>query len=221
MRTIRLFQVLDYLRSRSRPVSAARMADHLGVSVRTLYRDIATLQEMGAPIRGAGGLGYQLEKGYFLPPLHFDADELDAIVLGLRLAAKRGDPDLAVAADRVLGKLAASGEEVASDLDRPLLAVGTRRDAGSADRIAELRLAVRERRLIRITYRDEGDVITDRAVRPLGLTAFESVWLLTGWCLMRSDFRNFRPDRLQSLMVSDERFPVEAGKEFRDYLRLL
>ena len=197
------------------------MADHLGVSVRTLYRDIATLQEMGAPIRGAGGLGYQLEKGYFLPPLHFDADELDAIVLGLRLAANRGDPDLAVAVDRVLGKLAASGEEVASDLDRPLLAVGTRREATNADCIAELRLAVRERRLIRVTYKDEGGVVTDRTVRPLGLTAFETVWLLTGWCLARADFRNFRPDRMQFLMVLDERFPVETGKEFRDYLRLL
>ena len=221
MRTIRLFQVLDYLRSRSRPVSAARIAGHLGVSVRTLYRDIATLQEMGAPIRGAGGLGYQLEKGYFLPPLHFDADELDAIVLGLRLAAKRGDPDLAEAADRVLGKLAASAEEVASDLDRPLRAVGARRDTESADRIAELRLAVRERRLVRIMYKDGADVVTDRTVRALALTAFESVWLLTGWCLARADFRNFRPDRMQSLMVLDERFGIEAGKEFRDYLRLL
>ncbi len=221
MRTIRLFQVLDYLRARSQPVSAERIARHLGVSVRTLYRDIATLQGMGAPIRGAGGLGYQLERGYFLPPLHFDADELDAIVLGLRLAAKRGDPDLAVAADRVLGKLAASGEEVASDLDRPLLAVGSRRDAEGADRIAELRRAVRERRLIRMAYRNEAEVLTDRTVRPLGLTAFESVWLLTGWCLARADFRNFRPDRMESLVVLTDRFAVESGKEFRDYLRLL
>ena len=75
--------------------------------------------------------------------------------------------------------------------------------------------------LIRITYKDEGGVVTDRTVRPLGLTAFETVWLLTGWCLARADFRNFRPDRMQFLMVLDERFPVETGKEFRDYLRLL
>ncbi|WP_049270436.1 helix-turn-helix transcriptional regulator, partial [Serratia marcescens] len=90
MRTVRLFSILEQLRGRQRPVSAEFLAQALDVSVRTIYRDMSTLQAMGAPIRGESGLGYQLEKGYFLPPLHFDANELEAIILGTRLIAARG-----------------------------------------------------------------------------------------------------------------------------------
>ena len=91
MRTERLFRLLDELRGRRHAVSAQVLAETLGVTMRTIYRDIATLQGMGAPIRGEGGVGYQLEKGYFLPPLRFDDNELDALIIGLRLAAARGD----------------------------------------------------------------------------------------------------------------------------------
>ena len=105
MRASRLFGLLEQLRMHRQPVSAAQLAETLGVSVRTLYRDIATLQSMGAPIRGEGGVGYQIERGYFLPPLHFDTDELDAITLGMQLISARGDGDLKQAAARVAAKV--------------------------------------------------------------------------------------------------------------------
>ena len=85
MRTVRLFSILDILRSRRGPTSATTLAETLGVTERTVYRDMATLKEMGAPIRGEGGVGYVIERGYFLPPMHFDADELDVILLGIRM----------------------------------------------------------------------------------------------------------------------------------------
>lgn len=107
MRTLRLFALLDHLRARLGPISAEALALELGVSMRTIYRDMATLQAMGAPVRGESGIGYQLEKGYFLPPLRFDADEQEALMLGLRLIAARGDTALASAARRASAKIGA------------------------------------------------------------------------------------------------------------------
>ncbi|MEJ1937513.1 HTH domain-containing protein, partial [Nostoc sp. NIES-2111] len=103
-RSARLLDLMQALRRRRRPVSAARLAEELGVSLRTVYRDIGTLVAQGAPIEGEAGLGYILRPGFFLPPLMFDAEETDALMLGLRLAAGRGDPALAEAAENALAK---------------------------------------------------------------------------------------------------------------------
>ena len=83
-RSARLLDLIQALRRRRRPVSAAQLAEELGVSLRTIYRDVETLVAQGAPIQGEAGLGYVLRPGFFLPPLSFGADEVDAIVLGLR-----------------------------------------------------------------------------------------------------------------------------------------
>ena len=79
-RSERLLDLIQTLRRRRRPVSSQALADELGVSIRTLYRDIATLQGQGAPIEGESGLGYVLKSGFFLPPLMFGEDEIDAVV---------------------------------------------------------------------------------------------------------------------------------------------
>jgi predicted DNA-binding transcriptional regulator YafY len=90
-RSARLLDLIQALRRRRRPATAAALAAELGVSLRTIYRDVATLVAQGAPIEGEAGLGYVLKPGFFLPPLMFTEDEMDAIILGLRLAAERGD----------------------------------------------------------------------------------------------------------------------------------
>ena len=115
MKTLRLFSLLDRLRSASTPVSAEVLADMLEVSPRTIYRDMATLVAMGAPVRGEAGLGYQLEKGYFLPPLHFDAEELEAVMLGERLVTARGDGALGAAAQPASGKISSTMQVGAGD----------------------------------------------------------------------------------------------------------
>ncbi len=98
-RTSRLFKLMDALRGHRRSVTAASLAQELGVSVRTIYRDVQTLVELGAPIEGEAGIGFVLRPGYFLPPLMFDEDELEALVLGARWFASRetrrsGEPPL-------------------------------------------------------------------------------------------------------------------------------
>ena len=221
MRTIRLFSILDKLRGRRTPISAETLAELLDVSVRTIYRDIATLQSMGAPIRGEGGLGYQIEAGFFLPPLHFDPDELDALILGIRMVTVRGDEKLGSAATRLLGKIEAVLSEGAHALNQPLLAVGAGKKSETAFGLTALKATVRHRKKVELKYQDDQGQESTRIVRPLGITAFELVWVLTAWCEHREDFRNFRLDRIQSFNELDSGFKREKGKEFSDYLRTL
>lgn len=221
MRIIRLFQILDILRGRTRPVAAHTLAEELSVTPRTIYRDMATLSSMGAPIRGEAGVGYQIESGFFLPPLYFDEDELDVLVLGLRMVSARSDKATTEAAKRVIGKLDVMNKGTRSDIDRPLLAVGAEDRPTRLDHISLLRRAIRERQLVHIEYIDLRDKPTSRSVRPLGLTAFESVWLLTTWCELRDEFRDFRVDRIAAVKVTGQVFKHENGKRFPDYIRNL
>ncbi|MBL4693121.1 MAG: YafY family transcriptional regulator [Magnetovibrio sp.] len=224
MRVLRLFSILDRLRVNQHPVSAETLASMLDVSVRTIYRDMAALQSMGAPIRGESGVGYQMEKGYFLPPLHFDPDELDALTLGLQLVAIRGDKGLEKAAARASAKITSAlqdGQQNAFQTS-PLHAyhdpTGTQ---ACMPLLGPVRVALRKRNKLFIAYKDLKDHHSTRTIRPLGLTVFEKAWLLTAWCEKRSDFRNFRVDRIKTMDKLPETFPREAGKEFSDFLKTL
>jgi predicted DNA-binding transcriptional regulator YafY len=95
----RLFDIIRILRAVSQPVTAATIADELEVTVRTVYRDVATLQARRIPIEGAAGVGYVLRRGYDLPPLMFTEDEAETTAVGVRLAARTGDPGLQEAAE--------------------------------------------------------------------------------------------------------------------------
>lgn len=229
MRTYRLMTLLDHLRRRSAPVSAEVLAAETGVSVRTLYRDMATLQGMGVPVRGEAGVGYRLEKGAFLPPLSFDPDELDAVMLGLRLVAARGDAPLAQAARRVTGKIAAALPEDRRDAYTRLpwraASRGAAPTADGADdgrrHLDVLRTAVRDRAVLRLAYRDAAGRASDRTVHPLGLTVFDTVWLLTAWCETRDAFRDFRLDRITAVAPTGTTFAPLPGRRFEDYLATL
>lgn len=225
MRTLRLIALLDHLRGRSAPISAEALADAFGVSTRTIYRDVVTLQAMGAPLRGEPGLGYQLDKGCFLPPLHLDPDEMDAVMLGMRLIAARGDETLAAAARRVSAKVGASMEPEKEEAYTrlPLRAVSrpTEEAAGANAHLSVLRTGIRRRTILEIAYRDLAENRSRRIVRPLGLTLFDTAWLLTAWCESRSAFRNFRVDRLLLVRSTGESFRHERGKRFEDYLATL
>ncbi|SMB35461.1 Helix-turn-helix type 11 domain-containing protein [Serratia proteamaculans] len=225
MKTIRLFALLDHLRGRVHPVPADVLAHALNVSVRTIYRDMATLQAIGAPVRGESGLGYLLEKDFFLPPLNFGADELDAIMLGMRLIGARGDDALAAAASRVSAKISAVIDVKKTDTYKRLPLRAVSRHTAQNDRafkhLAFLRDAIRKRLQLNIDYVDLQGRESNRVARPLGLTVFDDVWLLTVWCENRSDFRNLRVDNIYSVVGTGQKFRQESGKLFEDYLKTI
>src|ERR1700734_4265737 len=156
-RTERLFVLMDALRRHRRPVTAASLADELAVSMRTIYRDVQVLIGLGAPIDGEAGLGYLLRPGFFLPPLMFSEDELEALVLGARWVQGQGDPALAQAAASALAKIGTASPKDLRDkiADTGLWAPRFQTPAEQPDGLRTIREAVRREQKLSITYIDE------------------------------------------------------------------
>ena len=205
-RTGRLLELVQALRRRRRPVSGQVLAEELGVSLRTLYRDIASLQAQGADIVGEAGVGYVLLPGFLLPPLMFSEDEIEALVLGSRWVAKRTDDRLGGAARNALAKIAAVlPADLREALDASPLLVGP----GQPDPIdlTIVREAIRAEHKVSMRYRDAGGSATERIVWPFALGFFDHARVIGAWCELRGDFRSFRIDRVVELAATPERYP--------------
>lgn len=209
-RTDRLFDIIQALRTASGPVTAATLAAELEVTVRTVYRDVATLQARRIPIEGAPGLGYMLRRGFDLPPLMFTSDEIEAIVVATRLLPRTGDEGLQNAAASVLSKIevvlpAALREHLAT----PTTLVSSRgAPKPSVADLSVIRAAIRDERRLRISYADEQERLSSRTIWPFAVAYYVDATLVTAWCELRDDFRHFRVDRVQALDVLDDGFPV-------------
>jgi len=210
-RTGRLFLLMDAMRGYRRPVTAARLAEQLGVSERTIYRDIQTLTGLGAPLQGEAGVGYMLKAGFFLPPLMFGADELEALVLGARWVRRQGDEALAAAASNALAKIAAATpKDLRDDMAETSLWVpmAPDRPAASDIHVRPVREAIRYQHRLRMAYQDEHGQPSDRVVWPFALAFLEGRRLLAAWCEMRAAFRHFRIDRIAAVESLQERYPA-------------
>lgn len=218
-RAPRLLALVQLLRRYRTPVTAEALAQELGVSVRSVYRDVAALREQGASIEGEAGVGYVLQPGFVLPPLMFRDDELEALVLGLRLAAEVGDAALAAAAEDVLAKVrAVLPRDLQRDVDATGLLVGPHppRPTLGVD-LAAVRLAVREERRVSIRYADEAGRLSERVIWPYGLAFFERVRLVCAWCELRADHRSFRLDRVSGWTTLPDRYPRPRRTLMREW----
>lgn len=219
-RSGRLLDLIQILRRHRRPVTGRALADELGISLRTLYRDIATLQGQGAAIEGEAGLGYVLRPGFLLPPLMFSDEEIEALVLGARFVHARGDGPLATAAGSALARIAAVlPPDLRDSLETSSLIVGPGATIADAHvDIGPLRRAIRAERKVDLAYADGDGATTRRTVRPIALAFFDKVRILVAWCELRQDFRSFRVDRIADLVVTDVRPPRRRAvllKEWR------
>jgi len=208
-RSERLFALLQALRRHRRPVSGRVLAAEIGVSIRTLYRDIASLQAQGAHIDGEPGVGYVLRPGFMLPPLMFTEEEIEALVLGSRWVANRTDHRLRDAARNALARIAAVlPDDLRAGLEASALMVGPPAADIPADGVdlAVLRQAIRGERRLEIAYFDANGVASRRCVWPFALAFFDRVRILLCWCELRQDFRHFRTDRITEAVVLDTRY---------------
>ena len=207
-RSARLLDLVQLLRRHRHPVTGESIARELGISLRTLYRDIATLQAQGAAIDGAPGLGYVLRAGFVLPPLMFTLDEIEALALGSRWVADRGDARLATAAGDALAKIAAVvPEALRHELDTSALLVGPGAPIAAGDaEVAAIRLAIRQEHKVAITYRDKGRQDSERVIWPFALGFFDRAQVVVAWCELRDAIRHFRTDRIVALSASGERY---------------
>jgi predicted DNA-binding transcriptional regulator YafY len=212
-RAQRLLELIQVLRRHRRPVSGATLSDELGVSLRTVYRDIQTLVGQGASIDGEAGVGYVLRPGFVLPPLMFSDEEIEALVLGARFVAQRTDEPLARAAANAIAKIAAVlPDDLRDSIEGNGLLAGP--PAGRRARperalidLAPIRQALRTERKLVLDYAGAEGGRTKRTVWPVALGFFERVRVLAAWCELRQDFRHFRTDRIVALRLTDTRYP--------------
>lgn len=207
-RADRLLRIIQILRRHRRPVRGQAMAEEVEVSLRTLYRDIADLITDGVPIRGEAGIGYVLGEGYDVPPLMFNADELEAIMLGLRWVERRGDSDLSRAAQDTSAKIGAVLPQALKPFlfDSGLLAPPVFFKTVDSVDVSALRQAVREQRKVELVYRDESGKDSERVIWPIGIAYFDAQRLVIAWCELRNDFRSFRTDRMIKSTVTKEKY---------------
>lgn len=203
-RSGRLLNLLQLLRGRRMPVTAAELASTLGVSERTVYRDIATLIEEGASIRGEAGMGYVLKPGLFLPPLMLGAEEVEAVILGLWYVDQRGDDTLRAAATSARSKIETMlPPALRATLDEPLAMPGPVGDQIEGPLPLDVfRLAIRSQTKLRIEYIDGQGVSTRRTIWPIAIGFMERARVVGAWCELRKNFRTFRIDRIISALES-------------------
>ncbi|KTD36773.1 transcriptional regulator [Legionella nautarum] len=220
-RTERLLDLLQILRRNRYPISGARLAAELGISLRTLYRDIITLQAQGAQIDGEPGVGYRLRPCFMLPPLMFSEEEIEALVLGSRWVAKKTDSRLALSSRNALAKISAVlPEDLRTKLETAGLLVGPGHEIPTGDEEQVLiRKAIRFEQKIEISYIDLKDNETTRIIWPFAVGFFDQVRILAAWCEVRSEFRHFRIDRIKKLTLMNHRYPKRRQilqKEWRE-----
>jgi len=218
-RADRLFQIVQNLHH-TRVVTARDLAEMLDVSERTIYRDIQDLSLSGVPITGEAGLGYRLLRGFHLPPLMFDEEELEALLLGARMVRAWTDKALARGANQALLKI----EHVLPDRLKPALAKQELivpdfpMEGMAGEQLLVVRQAIREQCKIRIDYTRKDGEASRRIVHPLGLVYWGRVWTLVGWCELRDAFRHFRLDRMAMVEKLEHKFETIAGRTLQDYL---
>ena len=215
-KTERLFRIIDRLRGHSVAVTAAQLAAEFAVSDRTIYRDMKSLEEQAIPVEGEAGVGYMLGAGFDAPPMAFDHDELEALVIGLRLVGREADPILQGAALSALEKIRAVNIGSFEPEDTPLYAP----NFGHHEHLhmmSVLRLAIRNAEVMELDYEALSGATTTRTVKPLALIFFPNAHLLAAWCELRQDYRNFRIDRIESARDMGENFAAEKRGLLRGY----
>ncbi|UWQ16935.1 YafY family protein [Jannaschia sp. M317] len=206
-RADRLFRLVQVLRG-GRLWTAARLAEAMEVSERTVYRDVADLMASGVPIEGAAGVGYMMRDGFDLPPLMFTQREVAALALGARMVSGWGGTDMADAARDALSKIEAVLPKP-DDLDLALNRLAAPRVGMSQEERARLDMLdaqAQAGRVVRLGYMDAAGRVTDRRVHPLALMFWGRTWTLLGWCELRADFRMFRVDRMAEAEPLEEPF---------------
>jgi predicted DNA-binding transcriptional regulator YafY len=218
MRTERLLKLLQVLRGHRRPASGRELATELGISIRTLYRDIATLQAQGAGIEGEPGVGYVLRPGFFLPPLMFSQTEMEALLLGMRWVASFADRPLATSATDALAKIEEVLPPERDGAGAVPLRVGPPGPSHlTTEDLSDLSEAIRHERKLEIRYRDGEGQDSNRTIWPFAIGYFTTGRILVAWCQLRAAFRHFRTDGLTGVRVLGEGYPRRRDEMLRNW----
>jgi predicted DNA-binding transcriptional regulator YafY len=201
--------LIEEFRRRRRAVSGDDLAQTLGISIRTLYRDISSLRALGAHIEGEPGVGYILRSGFLLPPVMFTVEEVDALILGSQWVSEKADKPLAEAARKAMARLTAIMPNELVDRVEAQSLVVTPNEYAPPETIdmTVVRRAIHLERKLRIHYTDAQGKTSDRVIWPFLLVYFDGGLLISAWCETREGIRHFRTDRIGAMSELSMRYP--------------
>lgn len=223
----RLNAILIHLQSK-RIVKASEIAERFEISLRTVYRDIRALEESGVPIGAEAGVGYFLMDNYKLPPVMFTKEEASALLFGEKLVEKMSDDGMKAEFCSALFKIKAIlNPEEKDRLEKLYSQISVLNYTTSNENfnrlfLSEIQQALVSKQVLEIDYQaGYGAPATKRLVEPIGLCNYSRRWHLFAWCRLRSEYRDFRLDRIQDLRISTENFKRKQHISMDEFTRKL
>ena len=220
----RLFGILVLLQSK-KFVSAEAIAEKFGMSIRTVYRDIKALGEQGIPISFEPYKGYCIVQGYFLPPVAFNSEEANALLLMEAMVTGFADRSIQTHYTNALNKVKAvlkhSQKEKLDQLHHQTKFQLPARLYNDYEYLSVLQRAVAEKTLIEFEYRNLKEENTKRTAEPIGLIFYAFSWHVIGWCHLRKDYRDFKVSRILSLCNTGKPFTRQDHIDLNSYMKEL
>ncbi|MBI1227138.1 MAG: WYL domain-containing protein [Bacteroidetes bacterium] len=224
-RTDRLMGIIAHLQAKKYQ-TAEQLAEHFNMSVRTVYRDLRAMNEIGVPVGFEAGQGYYIVGGYFLPPVSLTAEEANALAiiepLVIRFADKSIQAHYGTAISKikqVLGHVQRRNLEQIQSQVAHYIPNGFAHMLPSTDYLTTIQKAIIEQRILRIEYLNNKEEASTREVEPIGLTFYSLNWHLIAWCHLRQEYRDFRTSRIQSLSLTLQPFRIQKHISLNDYLK--
>lgn len=219
----RITAILIQLQSK-KVVKAQDLAERFGISLRTVYRDIRTLEEAGVPLYGEAGVGYSIVDGYRLPPVMFTREEATAFVTAEKLMEKFTDAILqqhfTAAMYKIKAVLRGSEKDLVENLENNILIIERRQKNMPSHNILDILLkAITDKKAVNMVYRAFGnEEDSERLVEPIGIFHEHENWYTIGWCHLREDYRQFRADRMVTVTLTET--PQQERTSLKEYHEL-
>ncbi len=220
----RLFGILTILQSK-KFVTASYLCDKFEISVRTVYRDIRALEELGIPVSYEQSKGYFIVEGYFLSPLSLTMDEANALILMASLSEKFGDKSIDKNCKSAILKLKAilkySQKEKAEHISSNISVWHTPEVSSDNEYISTVQKAIVNKTIIEIEYTNNQNIFSQRALEPIGLTFYSNQWHLIAWCWNREEYRDFKIKMISKLFDTHQPFKKTEHLTVNEYIQQL
>lgn len=220
----RLFGILTFLQSK-KYVTAEKIAEKFGMSVRTVYRDVKALTEQGIPVSFEPNKGYFIVQGYFLPPVSFTTEEANAFLLMETIVTAFADKSIQTHYTNGLNKINAvlktSQKEKVESLKKNIKLQAPEWLDHSFEYLTRLQNAISSKHIIEIDYLNNKNESSRRALEPIGLIFYALNWHLIAWCHMRGDYRDFRASRILKMKDTEMAFTKPDHIELSEYMKEL
>jgi len=223
----RLMGILTVLQSK-KFVPAEKIAGKFSISIRTVYRDVKALVEIGVPVSFENGRGYFIVQGYFLPPVSFTNEEANALILMSAVVQRFSDSSIKKHYENALNKVTSvmrsSEKDKAEQLQEQIKMVTPGCDMGGSndfEYLSTLQTAISGRTLLEVHYKNNSEEVSKREIEAIGLIFYAYNWHLIAWCHMRNDYRDFRVSRILKMRNTNIAFRKTNHIDINDYMKAL